>query len=522
MTLDSVAARTPDGRQLFHNLSLTFGAERTGVVGRNGVGKTTLLGLIAGLTEPTSGSVVRCGRTGWLEQVDAPLPGQTVADLLDVAEPLAVQARILAGHGTEADLAEADWTLEERLARILTSVGLPDLSLDRLADSLSGGERTRARIARLLLSEPDLIILDEPTNHLDAEGRGAIHQLLETWRGGAVVVSHDRNLLQQMDRIVEITSLGTAVYGGNYDLFSARKAEELANTARALSQAEQAQAQAARDRQKSLERQARRDRAGKATARKGSEPRILLGARAAQAEATGARLQGQAQRQVEQAGQQLDAARERIERLQPMRFTLPPTGLATGRTVLQLSGVRWTTPEGRRVLDGIDLTLTGPERLAVVGANGSGKSTLLKLMAGQLAPSEGTITRPVPTARLDQDTAQLLPDETLRDAWLRLHPGGTVNDAQAALARFLFRNAAAERTVGTLSGGERLRAALAVTMTGKDVPQLLILDEPTNHLDLDAMTALEEALSAYDGALVVASHDTAFLTRLNLDRELRL
>lgn len=486
------------------------------------MGKTTLLQLVAGRAEPISGSVARHGRIGWLEQVDAPLPGQTVAELLGVAEALARLDRILDGQANPTDLAEADWTLEERLQRVLASVSLPALSLQRPADSLSGGERTRARIARLLLSEPDLIILDEPTNHLDAAGQAAVGHLLQGWTGGALIVSHDRALLQQMDRIVEIGSLGTTVHGGNYDLFVQRKDETLASAARALSHAEQAQAQAGRDLQQRMECQARRDRAGKAIARKGAEPRILLGARAAQAEATGARLLNQGQRQVEQAQQELEVAQSRVERLQPLTLTLPPTGLAAGRNVLQLRSLGWRAPDGRQVLRDLDLTMTGPERLAVVGPNGSGKSTLLKLIEGQLPPSAGSVVCSVPVARLDQDTAQLDARETLRDAWLRHHPKGTVNEAQAALARFLFRNAAADRIVGTLSGGERLRAALAVTMTGPQVPQLLVLDEPTNHLDLDAIQALEAALNAYDGALVVVSHDSAFLEALKPDRRLIL
>jgi ATPase components of ABC transporters with duplicated ATPase domains len=136
------------------------------------------------------------------------VPGQTVADLLDVANALQRLDRILAGQANDADLADADWTLEDRLGRAMASVGLANLPLHRPADSLSGGERTRARIAQLLMSEPDLIILDEPTNHLDADGRAAIGKLLDGWTAGAVVVSHDRSLLQQMDRIVEITSPG--------------------------------------------------------------------------------------------------------------------------------------------------------------------------------------------------------------------------------------------------------------------------------------------------------------------------
>jgi ATPase subunit of ABC transporter with duplicated ATPase domains len=170
----------------------------------------------------------------------------------------------------------------------------------------------------------------------------------------------------------------------------------------------------------------------------------------------------------------------------------------------------------------ISLRLTGPERLAVVGPNGAGKTTLLKLIAGLTEPSAGSVEWPVRAALLDQQAAMLRPDETLVESWLRLNPQGTPNAARAALARFLFRNVQADRKTGELSGGERLRAALACVMTGTQPPQLLVLDEPTNHLDIESVEAVEAALSGYDGALVVVSHDADFLENLGVEQTIAL
>src|SRR5690606_10264790 len=193
---------------------------------------------------------------------------------------LAVLARVLSGEASEADLVEADWTLEDRIAAVLGEVGLADMALARLTRTLSGGEQTRLRLAALLLTQPDLLVLDEPTNHLDGEGRAVIARVLERWGGGAVVVSHDRALLRRMDRIVELSSLGAAIYGGGYDLYVERKAAERAAAERGLDVAERDADRVAREGQKALEKKARRDRAGKAFAMKGSEPKILLGAQA--------------------------------------------------------------------------------------------------------------------------------------------------------------------------------------------------------------------------------------------------
>ncbi|MFN4297617.1 MAG: ABC-F family ATP-binding cassette domain-containing protein [Brevundimonas sp.] len=527
MTLDSVAARTPDGNTLFDNLTLAFGRERTGLVGRNGVGKSTLMRLIAGTQPPAEGAASRAGTIGVLDQRYDPAPGEAVADTLGVARPLAVLRRVLAGEGSVSDMGEADWTLDDRLNEALAQVGLSGLDLHRRTASLSGGEQTRLRLAGLLLARPDLILLDEPTNHMDAEGRGLIAGVLERWEGGAVVVSHDRTLLGRVDRIVELSSLGAATYGGNWDLYTERKAAERAAAERELDTAERAASRVAQEAQREAEKKARRDAAGRRFAASGSMPRIDLGLRADRAQDTGGKARRLAERRQDQARIELEAARERVEQARLMRIPMPSTGLAPGKVVLELQDARFDfaapAESGRAATVGpVSLRLTGPERVAITGPNGAGKTTLLKLMAGALEPTSGVVRRPVRAALLDQDAALLQPDETLIDAWRRLNPEGSSNDAHAALARFLFRNVEARRVAGSLSGGERLRAALACVMTGARPPQLLILDEPTNHLDLDSVAAVEAALTAYDGALAVVSHDLLFLEKIGVTRAVTL
>jgi ATPase subunit of ABC transporter with duplicated ATPase domains len=521
ITLDSLSYRTPAGRTLFDNLTLALGAERTGLVGRNGVGKTTLLRLILNELAPSAGAVSVCGRIGVLRQALAPAEGAALADVLGVAEPLARLARIEAGEGSDRDLAEADWTLPARLDAALAEVGLGGLDPLRPAASLSGGEATRAALAGLLAAEPDLILLDEPTNNLDTEARAMVAKVLAWWKGGALVVSHDRALLRQMDRILDLTSLGARLYGGGYDLYSKRKAEEEAAAARDLAEAERALARVGREAQIAREKKARRDSAGRRDAAKGMEPKIYLGAQAERAELSGTRENHLAEHRQGEATAALAGAQARVERLRLLAFDLPPSGLAAGKTVLAFEHVGFAYG-GRSVLSGLSFRITGPERLALLGPNGSGKTTLIGLATGDLAPSDGKVVRGVRAALLDQRTAMLDEGETLLDAFKRLNPEAGDNAAHAALARFLFRNAAARKRVAELSGGERLRAALACALMSAQPPQLLILDEPTNHLDLDSIAAIEAALRGYDGALLVVSHDRDFLQAIGVDRELAL
>jgi ATPase subunit of ABC transporter with duplicated ATPase domains len=522
VTLDRLAARTPDGRVLFENLTLALGAERTGLVGRNGVGKTTLLRIVAGELAPSAGGLAVTGRVGLLRQAVQVPPGAVVADLAGASEPLARLRRIEAGQGGAEDLDHADWELEARLDSALAEVGLPELALDRPAASLSGGQVTRAALAGLLAAAPDLLLLDEPTNNLDAEARRLVAQVLERWRGGAVVVSHDRDLLRGMDRIVELSSLGARVHGGAYDLYVERKAAEEAAAARELADAERTQARVARESQLALERKARRDAAGRRFRAKGSEPKILLDAQAERAELSGARQGRLAERLRAEAAAGLAAAEARIERVRRLGFDLPPSGLAAGRTVLAVEAADFAYPGAEPVLHGVSLKIVGPERVAVTGPNGAGKTTLIRLAAGELAPDAGRVARGAPAAFLDQQTTMLDAHETLADAFRRLNPGASENRARAALARFLFRNTAADKRVAELSGGERLRAALACVLMADRPPQLLILDEPTNHLDLDSIGAVEAALGGYDGALLVVSHDRDFLAAIGVEREVAL
>jgi len=178
ITLDRIACRTPDGRDLFSDLTLAFGREKTGVVGRNGAGKTTLIRLITGELAPADGAVRAAGRLGLLRQAVQPPLGASVADLMDLAEPLARLARIERGEGSDDDLAEADWTLPTRLDAALAEVGLAGLDPERPADSLSGGQVTRVQLAALLAGEPDVLLLDEPTNNLDAEAKALVAGVL--------------------------------------------------------------------------------------------------------------------------------------------------------------------------------------------------------------------------------------------------------------------------------------------------------------------------------------------------------
>ena len=521
ITLSKISWATPDGHTLLSNLDLTFGSERAGLVGRNGVGKTTLLKLVTGELSPLAGSVTVDGTLGFLRQSVQVAPEETVASLFGIVDALDLLGRAERGEASADELAEADWTLEARLGAALARVGLEAEAATPLA-ALSGGQRTRAALAALVFREPDFLLLDEPTNNLDREGRRAVIDMLAGWRAGAIVISHDRELLETMDAIVELTTLGATRYGGNWSAYRERKMLELSAAQRELADAEKHAAEVAQTMQVVAERKAHKDSAGRRKKAKGDLPRIVLGGMKRRAEATSGANARLAESRQAQAAEVVASARERIEILQPLTVSVPPTHLPPGKAVLKVEGVTAGYLPERPVVRDLSFTLTGPERVAVTGPNGSGKTTLLALVTGALQPWEGSVRRLTDFAMLDQRVSLLDPALSIRDNFRRINPEADENACRAALARFMFRADAALQLAGSLSGGQLLRAGLACVLGGRVPPALLILDEPTNHLDIDSIEAVEAGLRAYDGALLVVSHDEPFLEAIGITRRLEL
>lgn len=519
--LSGLGWNTPDGRPVFRELDLRFSRERVGLVGRNGVGKTALLHVLAGLRPASAGSFRVEGVVTLFQQAVDTRPGETIADLFGARSAMAILARAEQGLASIEELAEADWTLEERVQEALSRVELA-ADLHTPLRTLSGGQRTRAGLASAIFAQPDFLLLDEPTNNLDQGGREAVLAMIKDWKTGLIVVSHDRDLLERVDAIVEMTSLGARRYGGNWSHYRQQKAIELVAAEHDLAHAERRQVEIARKAQVAEERQQRRDAAGSRKAARGDMPRILLGARKNAAQASGGSGRRMIERQTEQAAAHLSAARAKVEFLQQLSIVLPSTGLAADRVVLDLGNVTGGYESTRPVFSALELRIVGPERVALVGPNGVGKSTVLKTIVGELPPLAGHVRLNATLALLDQQVSFLDRSASILDNYRRLNPGADDMTCRQVLAGFLFRADAALEMVGALSGGQMLRAGLACRLGAVTPPELLILDEPTNHLDLESIAAIETALQAFDGALLVVSHDHAFLDNIGIARRIAL
>ncbi|MFC8506524.1 ABC-F family ATP-binding cassette domain-containing protein [Streptomyces sp. NPDC057411] len=520
VTCTSLSFSWPDGTGVLDDFRLTVGPGRTGLVGPNGSGKSTLLRLIAGELVPTAGTVRVAGEVGHLPQNLVLRTGLRVDRVLGIDRTRAALHAIEAGDTAPEHFAAVgdDWDVEERARVVLDQLGLGHIGLDRTVGEVSGGETVLLRLAALLLARPDVLLLDEPTNNLDLFARRRLYEAVDAWSGVLVVVSHDRELLERVDQIADLRDGEVAWYGGAWSDYRAALAAEQEAAERMVRVAEadvQRQRRELSDAQMKL---ARRRRYAQKSAENKVVPKVVANNRRSQAEVSAGKHRHLHAERLAEARARLDVAVEAVRDDEGIRIELPYTTVPPGREVLLLRDLRLRY--GARVAG--EFELRGPERVALVGRNGAGKTTLLRTLAGELEPVAGEAVARVPLRFLPQRLDVLDDELSVVENVARMAPGATVNAIRARLARFLFWGVRADRPVGTLSGGERFRATLAALLLAEPAPQLLMLDEPTNNLDLASVRSLTAALDAYEGALVVASHDVPFLESLGITRWLLL
>lgn len=483
--------------------------DRLGIVGVNGAGKTTLFNIIAGALEAeayenaTDAVYVRKGlKIGYLRQVEAVESQNTLygeirrsfAEIDRIAAQLeALTEKISCAKPDSAEyagLAEkfdklssyyqsiGGYDTEFKIRRVLNGMGFSDKSPDMKAGELSGGEKTRFALAKLLCEEPDLLLLDEPTNHLDFETRAWLEEYLSSFKGAILAVSHDRFFLDKIaDGICELDNGKLKRYKGNYTEFYAQKKEETKN---ALKEYEKQRAQLAK-----MEEFVRKNLAASASVN-----------------SVGSRVK--ALEKAERLEKPLEEPRDvRFE----FGFDAQPVKEALSVKSLSVS------VGGKKLFENVDLTLFRGEKLAIVGANGVGKTSFIKALTGEI-PFSGRVNwgAGVKTGYFEQECRNLVLSNTVYDEVCRHFSLLTPYDVRSLLARALIFGDDVEKRVGELSGANRSKVALAILMRKR--PNVLVMDEPTNHLDYKAMEGLDKALSDFDGTLLLVSHDRFLLNRV--------
>ena len=440
---------------LLDGASIVFNnTDKVAIVGDNGSGKTTLLRLLNGDIAPDSGQVARNADVYMVNQFNS-------------------------------------------------------------IDKKSGGERQSYLLARAFDSNAEILLLDEPTNNLDADAKARFFDALITYPFGVVVVSHDRELLQHMDKIAEISNGKIRVYGGNYDFYVAQKQSEQRNLeskytdcTKEISRLTGTLVVAQNTRQHHVAKQAK-DKKNKA-----SGSRIEANALKGKSQETESRRRAIIQKKLNDQIQQRQMLSGQM-RDDMIKIPLPSKDFYS-KELIKISSLYFAYADSQ-IFSNFDFSMYGATRVWLTGKNGAGKSTLLKIICGKLYPQSGDIKTFGRIVYLDQDLSLLDCDKTVVENIMSIS-GVLKHDAHAIAANFGFRGDASKKKAGQLSGGELLKATLATILGAPHQPDLLILDEPTNNLDIKSISILEEALNQYRGAILLVSHDTIFAKNINIDR----
>ena len=572
ITLDHISYAHPTQPPLFADLSAVFSAPLTGLIGDNGCGKTTLMRLILGDLTPDSGSLAVPEQMAYLPQDLGLGREQTLAELCGIAETLqALQAVESGEYSPELyEVIGDNWDVEERTLATLATYGFTPATLvdrdnpeairslfTRDMRSFSGGEAVIAALASLMVSDPEFILLDEPTNNLDSSAKAQLFTALEALPCPALIISHDRDLLERVNVIAELHAdrQGLAhlrLFEGNYSTYRQALDTEQQAAQRRVSEAKNEVRSAHREWVQAQEIISR----NMSRVWKDDQPDTILALAKDASRQAAAKLRVLRVGKQEQAQEAYQNAQDQVRIQEKIYAELSQQPLPAGRKVLELSRVdssqvsreTFTVQQPIKV-DSLHfspaeannesqqgtpaerpehLILSGPEHLRITGANGSGKTTLLEAIAHA---GDADYRSPVqPAYRVDYcikgayipQRIALDPELTLLQSVQRANPGVSEQHLRDQLARLLFRRESVHHKTGELSGGERFRAAVAQVLLADPVPQLLMLDEPTNNLDISSVDWLVQALEAYTGALIVVSHDEDFCRRIRIDRTLAL
>ena len=523
LMLQGITYTHPNGKILFEGLNLVINKhDKTALTGNNGTGKSTLLKIIAGVLQPSAGTVSTDNKPYYVPQVFGQFNNYTVAEALCIADKLQALKQILAGNVTEANmvLLNDDWTIEERCTEALAHWQLNNISLEQKMSTLSGGQKTRVFLAGIAIHQPRIVLLDEPSNHLDTAGRQLLYDYIQTTRQTLLVVSHDRTLLNFLQTICELDKYGTTVYGGNYDFYTSQKQLERAALYEHIRDKEKAHRKAKKTERVTIERQQKLDARGRKKQEKAGMPAVMMKTLRNNAEKSTSKIKDVHAGKVEAAREELDELRRELPGIDKIKMAFDNSALHKGKVLVRAENINTGYNDKQLWQQAINFEILSGERIVIKGHNGSGKTTLIKLLLGKLHPSSGKLHLAIGNAvYIDQDYSLIGNNKSVYEqAEQYNHDKLQEHEVKTRLDRFLFTQNDWNKSCSSLSGGEKMRLMLCCLTIGSTAPDMIILDEPTNNLDIQNIEILTTAINEYSGTLIVVSHDEYFQEQVRVER----
>lgn len=508
-----------NGEMLFQQLSCSMSKRRVGLVGRNGVGKSVFASILSGEHTPTSGTVtVPRSFAIYRQQPSHLLEGDlSIAQFLAKDKVLSAIKQIEMGECSEQlfEVVGEQWDLPIQLTKHLEIMGLPPQP-DFPCSQLSGGQLARLHLWQLFESEVELLILDEPSNHLDTCSKRWLMDAMHNFSGAILLISHDRELLREMEEIWELSGLGLQVFGGNYNVYAEQKRTELQAVERQLATVEKQKKHLEEQAQRNREKADQREAQGKMLRKDGSQPKKLLDFFKRKATARAAsRSKNEQLRQAYLQGKE-QSLRARKEQIKEQKLYLADSQSRSRKVLSLLEAV---LPFG--VEQPITVQIHADDKIHLLGKNGCGKSTLLKSLLGELSLQSGELKINTPLYYLDQHFGAIRPELSMLENLMQHCEGMKESDARTLLAGIGFRRDSVFRLGNVLSGGEKMKLAMLI-VSHQPAQPLLLLDEPDNHLDLDSKITLAQALNAYRGGFILISHDQDFAAESGVSRYVEL
>ena len=507
---------------LFQNINFSLPEnQKAALIGNNGVGKSTLLRIIAGDLQPSSGEIIYGEKPYFMPQHFGQYNRFSVAQALGIDRKIDALHAILNGNADEQNFATLndDWTIEEKTKTAFALWNISHIELSQTLDTLSGGEKTKVFLSGIEIYSPTTIVMDEPSNHLDRKSREQLYELIRNLRASILVVSHDRTLLNLLDRVYELERNEIKSYGGNYEFYKQQKEEQSAARKAELSEKEKALRKAKKDIRNENEKQSKRASRGEKHSLKQGVPRIMMKTLKDSAEASSSKLKQVHEDKIDTIAAELKSLRKELPEVKGLKLNIENANLHKGKILITAENINfaynrhaplWKEPLSFEIVSG--------DRIVIGGENGSGKTTLIQLLLGKLAPTKGKLIRnDFDYVYIDQEYSLLENELTLYEQVQKFNERLLEeHELKTLLNRFQFPFDSWSKKIQMLSGGEKMKLIFCCLMISNNAPDVFILDEPTNNLDIRSLEIVASTLKNYEGTILLISHDQYFIDELGI------